>query len=66
MKIQSLSVQEIASLMEDDPRLPTLVSALRKCESVIYARIDQPVKLTEVQIRELYDELQTLVPFQED
>jgi hypothetical protein len=66
MKIQSLSIQEISSLMEDDPRLPTLVSALKKCESVIYARIDQPVKLTEEQIRELYDELQTLVPFEDD
>jgi hypothetical protein len=66
MKIQSLSIKEISTLMEDDSRLPTLVSALRKCESVIYARIDQPVKLTDAQVRELYDELQTLVPFTED
>ena len=66
MKIQSLSIKEISTLMEDDSRLPTLVSALRKCESVIYARIDQPVKLTDAQVRELYDELQTLVPFKED
>jgi hypothetical protein len=66
MKIESLSVKEISSLMEDDPRLPTIVSALNKCESVIYARVDQPVALTESQIRELYDELQVLVPVSED
>jgi hypothetical protein len=66
MKIESLSVKEISSLMEDDPRLPTIVSALNKCESVIYARVDQPVALTEPQVRELYDELQVLVPVSQD
>jgi hypothetical protein len=62
MKIKSLTIKEISSLMEDDPRLPIIVSVLKKCESVIYARVDQPVKLTESQIKELYDELQDLVP----
>lgn len=62
MKIEFLSLKEISALMEDDPRLPTIVSALSKCESVIYARTDQPVTLTEMQIDELHEELKKLVP----
>ena len=52
--------------MEDDARLATIVSALNKCESVIYARSDQPVKLSAAQIDELYQELTLLVPAPEE
>ena len=39
-----------------------IVSALRKCESVIYARADQPIRLTELEADELFAELKQLVP----
>lgn len=66
MRIESLSIKEISALMEDDARLATIVSALNKCESVIYARSDQPVKLSAAQIDELYQELTLLVPAPEE
>jgi hypothetical protein len=62
MRIESLSIKELAALMEDDPRLPAIVSVLEKCESVLYARADQPLKLSEEQINEMYAELKQLVP----
>jgi hypothetical protein len=65
-QIQACSIREVAVLLEDDWRLPTIVSALNKCESVIYARSDQPVKLSAAQIDELYQELTLLVPAPED
>jgi hypothetical protein len=62
MRIESHSIKELAALMEDDPRLPAIVSVLEKCESVLYARTDQPLKLNEEQINELRAELKQLVP----
>jgi hypothetical protein len=66
MRIESLSIKELAALMEDDPRLPVIVSVLEKCEAVLFARIDQPLKLSKEQIAELYAELKQLVPQPEE
>ena len=66
LRIESFSIEELSALMADDPQLPLLVSVLQKCESVLFARADEDVQLTEDQIHELYEELKQLVPQPEE
>ena len=66
MKIEALTVTEISNLMADDPRLPLIRSIFAKCDLVVYARTDQPGRLSGEQIKELYEQLSKLVPEPEE
>jgi hypothetical protein len=62
LKMQSLTLEQIAATQKDDPRTQPLLTVLRRCHSVIYARVDQPVVLSETEIAEIYQIVVSLVP----
>ncbi len=61
-RIEALSIRELKTALNNHARLPTIVSVLEKCESVLYARADQAHELSQQQIDELHRELETLIP----
>ncbi len=62
--IASLTVEQIAQNRQNDTNVAPLVFVLSKCQSVIYARLDNPVVLTETEITHLEEAVSNLVPRQ--